>query len=173
MTGDVLKKPLSKTLELDLVETLYRKQLDESSWTFWRILKHVRDEHAAIAMKVLEGNDESEAELVRAAWAADGAEGLRAAGAFYAWAGSSTNLPGLFKRLKKDAAKFDALVPVMKKAIAALLPGDEPDTLTFWPMVWLVAHANPKDPLLAKLRKANDRWGDEYDTLNRVLASAS
>ena len=43
--------------------------------------------------------------------------------------------------------------------------------MTFWGMVYLVIAANPKDPLIKKVKAASE-WGDEHGVFDRVMKAA-
>lgn len=169
---DALKK-IPKSCEHALVERLWQQAVAEAKWAVWPAFKHVRDEHAAIALDAVARLGDSQAHLLRAGHTHGGGAGLRAAGEFFAYASRSTNLPALMKRLKKDRAKFDDLLPIARAAVEASLSIEKPDIVTFWGLVYLVAAADPADDVLAKVAEANARWGDAYQTFERVTKAAA
>lgn len=169
---DALKR-IPKSCEPALVERLWQQAVDEAKWAVWPAFKHVRDEHAAIALHAIAGLKDSRAHLLRAGHAHSGGAGLRAAGELFAYASRSTNLPALLKRLQKDRAKFNDLLPIARIATEASLSGEKPDIVTFWGLVYLIAAADPADGVLLKVAEANARWGDAYGTLERVTKAAA
>lgn len=168
---DALKK-IPKSCEPALVERLWKHAVTEAKWAVWPAFKHVRDEHVAIALGAVAHLGDSQAHLLRAGHAHGGGAGLRAAGEYFAYVSRSTNLPALMKRLTKDRAKFEGLLPVARAAIEGALLGEKPDIVTFWGLVFLIAAADPSDDVLSKVAEANIRWGDPYDTFARVKKAA-
>jgi hypothetical protein len=169
---DALKK-IPKSCEPELVERLWQQAVTESKWAVWPAFKHVRDEHAEIALRSVDRLGDSQVHLLRAGHTHSGASGLRAAGEFFAYASRSTNLPALMKRLAKDRLKFAGLLPITRSAIEVSVSGPAPDIITFWGLVYLVAAADPTDSVLAKVSDANARWGDKHATFERVMKAAA
>ena len=169
---DALKK-VPKSCEPALVEKLWQQAVAESKWAVWPAFKHVRDEHAALALHSVDRLGDSQVHLLRAGHAHSGGAGLRAAGELFAYASRSNNLPALLKRLAKDRAKFDGLLPIIRAALEASVSGPAPDIITFWGLFYLVAAADSTDSLVAKVADANARWGDKHATFERVMKAAA
>lgn len=167
-------KKIPKTTEPPLVRKLYQQAVEESVWALWGILKFVRDEHADILMTALADVEDSQVQLVRAGFDLAGAAGIRAAGEYFSYIRSSSHLPGLLKRLQKDHARFDELLPIAKEGLRRTITlEEEPDIVSFWGLVFLVKVAVPSDPLLAEVQAANERWQDEHGVWDRVTKAAA
>lgn len=172
-TADKTVGKLAPDLPAALVERIHAHYLSARAYVLWPALAHLEDAHVAPLLRALAESERGfEGLLVAAAHRAGGADGVRAAGAFFAFVHKSSHLPGLYKRLPQLAAT-QALVEALEAALVDFDTDDPFGTpiLPFYGGVFLLERARPRAKAWATLEKKCDRWGDA-DTLARARRAA-
>lgn len=166
---------LDKKLPLDLLADVYRFYLKEAAYELWPLTKKTRDEHAPTLVTVLKKEKALPASFLVAGYEQGDAVGLRRAGDFMGFVARTTNVPGTLKSLAKHWAKLE-VEPLAAAAAAALgqhLKNEPSETLVFFALIYVVARSEPGHPVIGDLKRAFEKWGDEYGTLDRTLTAAA
>lgn len=172
-TADKTLDRLAPDLPAGLVGRVFAHYVAERAYVLWKGLGRIHEGHVEPLLRALgEAEPSFEGLVVAAAHRAGGVEGVRAAGAFFAFIGKSTNLPGLYKRLPELSAT-KALVDGMEGALSGF---DTEETygvpiLPFYAAVFVVARARPRSTVWAGVEEKCERWGDG-DTLGRARRAA-
>lgn len=165
---------LDKKLPPELLAEVYRFYLKEAPYELWPLTKKTRDEHAPTLVTVLKKANALPGSFLVAGYEQGEAAGLRRAGDFLALVARTTNVPGTLESLAKHWAKLEG-EPLASAAAAALgqhLRTQPHETLAFFALIYVVARVQPEHPVLGDLKRAFDRWGDPYGTLDRTLTAA-
>ncbi|MFO0547953.1 MAG: hypothetical protein U0271_06175 [Polyangiaceae bacterium] len=168
-------KKLDKELEPKLLARVVAFYLEDAPYDLWPALKHVRKEHAPTVAAALAKSKELQARFACAAYERDPVAGLQRAGEIFAAFAKCSHLPGLWKSLTKNWDKLPA--SALADAAVAVLEDRKkgPDLTEIMPLyglVFIVAKAQPKAPLLDVLRERSARWKGWEDTVERAITAA-
>lgn len=172
-TADKAVDRLAPDLPIGLVERVHAHYLDARAYVLWPGLARIADAHVEPLLRALANAERSfEGLLVGAAHRAGGADGVRAAGAFFAFVGKSSHLPGLYKRLP-ELSPTKALVDALEAALVDFDTDDEfaVPILPLYGAAFLLERARPRAKVWAALEKKCDRW-ESADTLARTRRAA-
>jgi hypothetical protein len=164
LSGDIdsaaAKKQLA-SLPPDLspatAQKIYKRYLADSPGALWPAAAGTPEPLAETLVTALAKSKCTAARVLVAAFDEGNVDALREAGAFFAFLRKSTNLKALSKRITavRPSAPF---ARAAAKAVSDVKSAPDGEILTFWPLLWVAAHAD--EGILDALEPRVKRWGE-------------